>query len=775
MKHLGDITKINGAEIEIVDVITGGSPCQDLSIAGKRAGLAGARSGLFMEQVRIVKEMREHDRANGRTGDMVRPRFMIWENVPGAFSSNKGRDFAAVLEEIIRIAEPEAPDIEVPEKGWPTWVGYHDEVGGRWSVAWRVHDAQYWGVPQRRRRISVVADFGGDTAGEILFERKSVSGHPAESGAARERLAGNAESGASYAVRIRGGCDGGGKGALVQEDKSGTLGTGNDQTIFCLQGNGIDRADTAGCNGKRWREDTSYTLNTIDRPAVCAGVNNPAIFCTETQRDCVMPSQALTEVASTLRAGAGAPKHDADIRGRLAISYKRATHTGFEATPINLMVATRYKALGRGTGFGVGEPGDPANTISSAHSHGVFVSEEQAPICMATQQGGAEVRSDDRAPTLTASAGMSGNNQPVICIQGNAIDRADTAGCNGKGWKEDVCYTLNTIDRPAVCAGPDCLTPWDCQSKRVYSEAGVMPTLQAGENSGQNQEAVLCAGFKLGNSEHARSIGYAEEQAPTLNAECGGNKPAVLCLNDQGGNVMGVSHDVSGTLRAQEHGHQPSILDMSHACDVIRDCGEVAPSLQARMGTGGNQIPLTYQMQGFGDYREGEVASSCKQRDFKDSTDLVCAVDCRDFREGGETNGTLQAKSNGGISYNLQNTVRTGIVRRLTPMECERLQGYPDGWTDIGEWMDSKGKRHKDADRPRYKALGNSIALPFWDFLAKRISAQYLRPVTMGSLFDGIGGFPLVFERHNGKGTARWASEIEEFPIAVTKLRFGED
>lgn len=630
MKHLGDITKINGAEIEAVDVITGGSPCQDLSIAGKRAGLAGARSGLFMEQVRIVKEMREHDRKSGRTGDMVRPRFMVWENVPGAFSSNKGRDFAAVLEEIIRIAEPEAPDIEVPEKGWPTWGGYHDEVGGRWSVAWRVHDAQYWGVPQRRRRISVVADFGGDTAGEILFERKSVSGHPAESGAARERLAGNAESGASYAVRIRGGCDGGGKGALVQEDKSGTLGTGNDQTIFCLQGNGIDRADTAGCNGK--------------------------------------------------------------------------------------------------------------------------------------------------------------------------------------GWKEDVCYTLNTIDRPAVCAGPDCLTPWDCQSKRVYSEAGVMPTLQAGENSGQNQEAVLCAGFKLGNSEHAWSIGYAEEQAPTLNAECGGNKPAVLCLNDQGGNVMSVSHDVSGTLRAQEHGHQPAVmafdatqitskqnrsapafgkpchtlnasahapcavLDMSHACDVIRDCGEVAPSLQARMGTGGNQILLTYQMQGFGDYCEGEVASSCKQRDFKDSTDLVCAVDCRDFREGGETNGTLQAKSNGGISYNLQNTVRTGmIVRRLTPMEYERLQGYPDGWTDIGEWMDSKGKRHKDADRPRYKALGNSIALPFWDFLAKRISAQYLRPVTMGSLFDGIGGFPLVFERHNGKGTARWASEIEEFPIAVTKLRFGED
>lgn len=407
----------------------------------------------------------------------------------------------------------------------------------------------------------------------------------------------------------------------MQEDKSGTLGTGNDQTIFCLQGNGIDRADTAGCNGKGWREDTSYTLNTIDRPAVCAGVNNPAIFCTETQRDCVMPSQALTEVASTLRAGAGAPKHDADIRGRLAISYERA-----------------------------------------------------------------------------------------------------------------------------VCTGVRCLTPWEAQSARVYDQDGVWHSLNANENGGMARDSVMCAGFKLGNSEQARSIGYAEEQSPTLNAECGGNKPAVMCLNDQGGNVMGVSHDVSGTLRAQEHGHQPSILDMTHACDVIRDCGEIAPSLQARMGTGGNQIPLTYQMQGFGDYHAGEVASSCKQRDFKDSTDLVCAV------------------------------VRTAmIVRRLTPMECERLQGFPDGWTGIGEWMDSKGKRHKDADSPRYKALGNSIALPFWDFLAKRISAQYLRPVTMGSLFDGIGGFPLVFERHNGKGTARWASEIEEFPIAVTKLRFGED
>ena len=626
MLHLGDITKINGAEAPVVDVVIGGSPCQDLSIAGKRAGLAGARSGLYMEQIRIIKEMRERDMASGRTGEFVRPRYMVWENVPGAFSSNGGKDFAAVLEEAIRIAEPEAPDIDVPEKGWNTWGGYHDEVGGRWSVAWRVLDAQHWGVPQRRRRIALVADFGGDTAWEILFNQQSVSGHPAESGTEGERPSADAESGASYAVRIRGGCDGGGKGALVQTEKSGTIKAGNDQMLFC----------------------------------------------------------------------------------------------------------------------------------------------------MATQQGGAEVRNDDRAPTLTTSAGMSGNNQPVICIQGNAIDRADTAGCNGKGWKEDVCYTLNTIDRPAVCAG-----------------------------------------FKLGNSEQARSIGYAEEQAPTLNAECGGNKPAVLCLNDQGGNVMGVSHDVSGTLRAQEHGHQPAVmtfdttqitskqngsipdfgkpchtlnanahvpcavLDMSHACDVIRDCGKVAPSLQARMGTGGNQIPLTYQMQGFGDYREGNVASSCKQRDFKDNTDLVCSVDCRNFTEGGEINGTLQAKESGGQSLNLNNTVRQNmVVRRLTPLECERLQGFPDGWTDIGDWVktDKRGRKIQvkgSADSPRYKALGNSIALPPWKWLLKRLCGNYERDATMASLFDGIGGFPLIWEQLNGRGTCLWASEIEEFPIAVTKRRFG--
>lgn len=115
------------------------------------------------------------------------------------------------------------------------------------------------------------------------------------------------------------------------------------------------------------------------------------------------------------------------------------------------------------------------------------------------------------------------------------------------------------------------------------------------------------------------------------------------------------------------------------------------------------------------------------------------------------------------------------IVRRLTPLECTRLQGYPDGWVDIGDWVDSNGKKRKDADSPKYKALGNSIALPYWAVLLKRISAQYERPATLGSLFDGIGGFPLCWARINGPDNCRWASEIEEFPIAVTKKHFGDE
>ena len=198
MKHLGDITKINGAKVPVVDIICGGSPCQDLSVAGKRAGLSGERSGLFMDQIRIIKEMRENDRAAGRTDEHIRPRYMVWENVPGAFSSNKGEDFRAVLEETAKVAQRDAC---IPGFEGGRWPAAGCIMGAGWSIAWRVHDAQFWGVPQRRKRIALVADFGGESASEILFERKSMSGDSAQSREEGQDTAENVRHGTTQAGR----------------------------------------------------------------------------------------------------------------------------------------------------------------------------------------------------------------------------------------------------------------------------------------------------------------------------------------------------------------------------------------------------------------------------------------------------------------------------------------------------------------------------------------------------------------------------------------------
>lgn len=425
MRHLGDITKINWDEVEPVDCVTGGSPCQDLSIAGKRVGLAGERSGLYMEQIRCVKELRK---ASERTGK-IRPRYMVWENVPGAFISNGRKDFAAVLEEAVKIVEPQAPSIPTPAK-WPTSGCL---MGGGWSIAWRVHDAQFWGVPQRRKRIALVCDFGGRTAPEILFERKGLRGDTAEGGTARERIARTA-------------------------------------------GNGIEGA---------------------------SGFTNRGYFT-----------------------------------------------------------------------------GDIAETLRS-NPHGAYP-----------------------------------------CVHGIGNGQVHEA----MTMAQEVSQTLNTMhDKQAILYQPK------SAMEENWAESETKNALRAGES--KVSHAVMC-------------------------------------------------EDVNHTLRAKAN----------------------------------------------------------------------CA-----YREDTET-------------YPVQNM----MVRRLTPLECERLQGYPDGWTNIGKWIDSNGKKHRSSDSGRYIALGNSIALPFWFWLLRRISAQYERPATLGSLFDGIGGFPLCWERCNGKGTALWASEIEEFPMAVTKKRFGE-
>lgn len=368
----------------------------------------------------------------------------------------------------------------------------------------------------------------------------------------------------------------------------------------------------------------------------------------------------------------------------------------------------------------------------------------KAVLLMQSASGGGCNGGGKGALVQTEKSGTlgTGNDQTIFCLQGNCIDRADTAGCNGKGWKADESYTLNTIDRPAVCAEVACMNPWDAQSARVYDQDGVWHSLTANENGGMARDSVLCAGIKLGNSEKAHSIGYEEETSPTLNAECGGNKPAVVAL------------------------------DMTHACDVIRECGEQAPSLQARMGTGGNQVPLTYQ-DVTGTLSPGAHAGSYNGQDAYNDM-LVCGA-------SPDVAHTLRAKANCAYREDAETyPVQNMVVRRLTPMECERLQGFPAGWTDIGDWVktDKRGCEIKvkgSADSPRYKALGNSIALPFWDWMLRRMARYLPEDATLGSLFDGIAGFPLIWERIHGRGTARWASEIEPFPIAVTKKHFPEE
>lgn len=257
MKHLGDVTKVNGAGIEPVDIITFGSPCQDLSVAGKRAGLKHeangddetTRSGLFLEAIRIIREMR------GATNG-VYPRFAVWENVVGAFSSNGGEDFRTVLEEFTKIVEPSA-SMPAPEKG--RWAYADCYVGDGWSVAYRTFDAQYWGVPQRRRRIYLVADFGGGCAEEILFEREGLQGYFETGRTPWEGVAADAERGA-YVYDARGNGDGSIVSTLTGDHENRIT----DYTsvivspVYCLQGNGVDRADTAGCNGKCVKEDIRY-------------------------------------------------------------------------------------------------------------------------------------------------------------------------------------------------------------------------------------------------------------------------------------------------------------------------------------------------------------------------------------------------------------------------------------------------------------------------------------------------------------------------------------
>jgi DNA (cytosine-5)-methyltransferase 1 len=336
-------------------------------------------------------------------------------------------------------------------------------------------------------------------------------------------------------------------------------------------------------------------------------------------------------------------------------------------------------------------------------------------------------------------------SQPVYCLAGNIIDRSETAGANGLGVKENRSYTLNTVDRPAVA-------------------------------------------YK------------------------------VSVLNDQGGGKMDVSYDVVGTLRENAKGHDPIVLDAlpfdttqltSPQNGSNPHWGDPCHPLAASAHTP-SAVVKVFDARGNGDGKIVPTITGDHEGRITDYTaiavdlyngavtgDTATSITCRSIASHSgqqvmESYGIGNGQAHASVTKEKSGTLDTmhdaqavaiehmeppraisWIVRRLTPTECERLQGYPDGWTDIGEWTDTKGKKHKAADSPRYKALGNSIALPQWFWIVQKMKPYMGDGAKLGSLFDGIGGFPLVWETTYGAGTAAWASEIEEFPIAVTKKWFG--
>ena len=515
MEHVGDITKLDGGKLPPVDVICGGSPCQDLSVAGQRRGLAGERSGLFMDQVRIVKEMREADAERGIPDYLSRPRYLVWENVPGAFSSSDSEDFRAVIEEIVRIKKGSC---HVPRPDTGRWESAGAAIlGTEFSLAWRVLDAQYWGVAQRRRRIFLVADFGGLTAPQILFKQDCLL---------RDSAKGEGERKGS-AASIKNGADdpGGGNGGIAES--SHDLFTAG----FC--GNASSESRGIG-----FQEECSPTIKTGQAPA---------IFCLNDQGGSQM--HMTEDVSGTLRA--------------------------------------------------------------QEHGH--------QPLILANQQSRAYI-GEGICPTITAAAGTSGNNQPVL-FENHGIDAR---------------YT-----------GPH----------------EVAPTMSARYGTGGNNVPLV-----------------AEE----LESYCiSGN--IIDRQEKNGGNGFGCQSDLSYTLTATDR----------HA---------------------------VFSRQRSDEFMENEVTATQSARQHKDATDLVCQPEVFGQSQYGayaEGCATIRASGgdHGGGSENLVavtscQTVSDRLIRRLTPLECERLQGFPDGWTDIPGASDSA----------RYKALGNSVAIPCVDFVLRGIA-----------------------------------------------------
>ena len=420
MKHYGDVSKMDGADVEPVDIITFGSPCQDMSIAGRREGLDGSRSSLFYEAVRIAKEMR--CKTNGRY-----PRYIVWENVPGAFSSNKGADFQSVLEEICSVKGYKI-DPARPAK----WPAAGEIVADDFSLAWRVFDAQYWGVPQRRKRIYLVADFAGGSAGKILFESEGVSGYTPQGFRSWQGAAGASEKG------------------------SGTAG------CVCLNDQGGNRMDVT--------DGVTCTLRAEAHHPPC--VMESAGFCTEHSAH----SRSIgyeEETSPTLRAGtvpaAVYENHSQDTRytGPLetAPTVMSTYGTGGNNQPFVVETPKTLKIRSGCEGGGKGAliQDNKSATLGCNNDQTVFVPKVYG-ICskqshaMQSDNPHSGFYEADTSRCLDRGGGNPSCNQggmAVVAVQGSMIGRSDKNGPQGSGVNEDVSFTLDATDRHAVAYGID--------------------------------------------------------------------------------------------------------------------------------------------------------------------------------------------------------------------------------------------------------------------------------------------------------------------------------
>ena len=434
VEHYGDVSTLDGAKLPPVDIITFGSPCQDMSIAGKREGLGGSRSNLFYQAVRIVKEMR--CKTDGRY-----PRFVVWENVPGAFSSNKGEDFKAVLEEICKVKDP---CMYVP--GSAKWQNAGEILGDGYSVAWRVFDAQFWGVPQRRKRIYLVADFAGGCAGKILFESEGVSGYTPQGFRSWQGTAADFKEGAGTAGRI---ClnDQGGNRMDVTEDVTCTLRAESHHPPCVMESAGFCTEHSAKARGIGYEEETAPTLR--------AGTVPAAIMFENHSQDTWY--RQLEDVAPTVSSTYGTGGNNQPFVLENPKCYDvRFTSEGTKNARQNCYETETARTIDTG-----GNAPD-SNQGGVAVVYGICSKDSNSMKSYNPHSGFYEA---ETARTLDANGGNPSCNQggmAVVALQGSMIGRKDKNGPQGSGINEDVSFTLNATDHHAVAH------PVYCTSKNSH-------------------------------------------------------------------------------------------------------------------------------------------------------------------------------------------------------------------------------------------------------------------------------------------------------------------